>query len=111
MKLNLATVACVLLGFASALPGDEGRGHEKKKNCEKYDDNEWKCKKYHYCEWVPKYECVKKEHKYDSYGSEYGNDWKVCYAREKKKCNKHKCDWKPVKHEGECKNKKKHHDY
>ncbi|KAG7003202.1 hypothetical protein FocnCong_v000980 [Fusarium oxysporum f. sp. conglutinans] len=71
MKLNLATVACVLLGFASALPGDEDWGH-KKKNCEKYD-NKRECtekRNHHRCEWVPKYECVKKGRKHDSYGSE-----------------------------------------
>ncbi|KAF4331976.1 hypothetical protein FBEOM_14238 [Fusarium beomiforme] len=103
MKLSLATVGCVLLGFAAAFPepGLNVRGGET--SCSSCKDRDTCGKKYG-CHWEPKYECKKKD---DAPGkgkecSEGGR------ADNGDKCNKHPwCHWICVdQSKGDCKEKK-----
>ncbi|PNP76221.1 hypothetical protein FNYG_10510 [Fusarium nygamai] len=113
MKLNLTTVGCILLGFATAFPGQPGEGGGEK-SCSSCPTED-KCGKepYSHCYWKPHYKCECVQ-----YGP--GNDCKN--IDDKYKCNSHgnphgykeerggkdgdttpKCKWECKHSKGECK--------
>ncbi|KAG7413305.1 hypothetical protein Forpi1262_v015738 [Fusarium oxysporum f. sp. raphani] len=101
MKLNLATVGCVLLGFATAIPNSNGEldlDARGEKSCSSCNDKHT-CGKTYGCHWYPKYECK-------SNGPGNGKECsKGGRADDEVKCNKHPhCEWICVdESKGECK--------
>ncbi|EXK25873.1 hypothetical protein FOMG_17525 [Fusarium oxysporum f. sp. melonis 26406] len=103
MKLNLATVGCVLLGLATAFPGSQGepdldaRGEVSCSSCKDRDT----CGKTRGCYWEPHYECVKKDYWHDK-GKECSSPG---FKYDEEKCKKHDgCEWKCLDYKkGVCK--------
>ncbi|KAF9776291.1 hypothetical protein IL306_005553 [Fusarium sp. DS 682] len=104
MKLNIATIACFVLGVATALPEPDlgERGVPQPPSCYtcKYENQ---CKAQG-CHWYDKSECVKEE-----YAPGNGKNCETANRKENKKnlCDKHPHCKFVVK--GECKPKKSHY--
>ncbi|KAJ9414963.1 hypothetical protein FOXG_14703 [Fusarium oxysporum f. sp. lycopersici 4287] len=103
MKFSIATVACFVLGVATALPeadlGERGEAHPPSCYTYKYKGS---CKA-HGCQWYDKSECVK------DYAPGNGKNCETANRAENKKnlCDKHPhCKFIE---KGECKPKKSHY--